>query len=68
MQREQALEKAKQTARSKDWDLDQFEDPTADLTADTWTVRFEGRKRKPGNHFVVQVNDSTGDAVLWPGR
>ena len=68
MQRAQAIEKARETARGKDWDLDQYEEPTAELASGTWTIRFEGRKRAPGNHFVVQVDDGTGDAVLWPGR
>jgi hypothetical protein len=68
MQRQEAVDKAKQTARGKDWDLDQYQEPTAELADGTWTVRFEGRKRAPGNHFLVQVDDATGEAELWPGR
>jgi hypothetical protein len=68
MQREQAVEKAMAAARDKDWDLDDYDEPTANLASGTWTVRFEGRKRAPGNHFIVQVDDSSGDVVLWPGR
>jgi hypothetical protein len=68
MDRQGAIEKARHTAREREWELDHFEEPTAELKGDTWTVRFEGKKRAPGNHFVVQVNDGTGEAVLWPGR
>jgi hypothetical protein len=68
MRSDEAVRKAEQVARDKGWALDDYETPTAELKDGRWTVRFEGRRRAPGNHFVVQVDDATGEATLWPGR
>lgn len=68
MQREDAIQKAQAVAREKQWNLDDFKAPTAELKDLGWLVRFEGRKPLPGNHFVVQIDDATGEATLWPGR
>ena len=62
------VQKAESIAREKEWDLAQYQAPTAELKNATWYVRFEGIKRAPGNHFIVEVNDQTGEATLWPGR
>jgi hypothetical protein len=68
MEQAEVVRKARDLARAREWDLAQFEEPKAELKDTTWYVRFEGRKRAPGNHFVVQVDDTSGEAVLWPGR
>ncbi|MDA8099259.1 MAG: hypothetical protein M0042_06505 [Nitrospiraceae bacterium] len=69
---EQAISLANQEAVRKGFDLSQYEKPRADyeiLKKDkTWTVSYEGKKKLPGNHFLVWVNDQTGECKLMPGE
>ena len=32
-----------------------------------WVVVYDGKKLLPGNHFMVVVDDATGQARLVPG-
>ena len=72
MLKEQAIAIASADARKLDIDLAQFSDPTAhyacDLGSCTWTVNFRGRDQLAmGNHFGMQINDSSCSTVLQPG-
>ena len=37
-------------------------------TEDSWAVSFKGKSQKPGDHFVVQVDDRTGWTRFFAGR
>ena len=65
---DEAVRLATAKAEEEGWDLSTFEAPVAARRDDGWMVRFEGRRPAPGNHFVVVVEDATGEVALWPGR
>jgi hypothetical protein len=51
--------------------LADFKDPEVHSSAArgaTWTVFYEGKVPVPGNHFLVWVDDRTGDAQVMPGE
>ena len=66
--RDEAVRLAVAKAEADGWDLAAFGAPVAARGDDGWRVRFEGVDPSPGNHFVVAVDDATGEVVLWPGR
>lgn len=59
---------ARRLAEAQGRDLDAYEPPTAERQGASWHVRFAGRVPAPGNHFVVVVDDASGQAELFPGR
>lgn len=58
-----------QTAQSKGYAPKEFFDPsvTFDRKTRTWTLFYQGRMPDPGNHFLVEIKDDTGEAQLMPG-
>jgi hypothetical protein len=68
MDERQATDAATTHAEHEGWNLGDYEEPTASLDAGFWTVDFAGREPRPGNHFLVLVNDATGETELVPGR
>jgi hypothetical protein len=63
-----AISIAKDQARQDLRDLDNFNTPIANFVEGRWIVRFEGKRREPGNHFLVIVDDVTGRASSVAGH
>ena len=42
--------------------------PPRDFVDGEWQVAFSGKGRAPGNHFLVIINDDTGDVTIFPGH
>lgn len=63
---------ANQKATQEGFDLTKYDTPHAeyDSTAkeQEWTVFYEGKIKKPGNHFLVWVNDDNGNCELMRGE
>jgi hypothetical protein len=63
---------AKQTAQLQGRNLRDYQEPEAhyEFTRkdSSWSVFFDGRIPMPGNHFLVTVDDRTGEAVLQGGE
>jgi hypothetical protein len=50
-------------------DLAKFEPPKVEYGAGwRWTVLYDGKDKLPGNHFLVWVNDRTGECQLMHGE
>ncbi len=65
----EAIERARDLARARGYDLDSYGDPAATRADDdTWRVTFQGRQGRPGNHFMVVLDGRTGESPLVAGR
>jgi hypothetical protein len=51
-------------------DLARYRSPSIryDAEAGAWWLFYNGVVPMPGNHFVVRVNDETGETSFMPGR
>lgn len=63
-----AIKRAGEAARREGRILERYDKPSADFVGGEWQVAFSGKIRAPGNHFLVIINDDTGDAVIIPGH
>lgn len=63
-----AIERAGEAARREGRKLEGYDEPSADFAGGEWQIAFSGKIRAPGNHFLVIVNDDTGEAVVIPGH
>ena len=73
MEPEQVLRIAKDAAKAKGYALDEYLDVKLEFTPQhtnhQWTVFFEHNSpARPGAHFLVWVNDKTGEAQLMHGE
>ena len=68
MDEKAAIEKAREASRQKGRDLENYDEPSADFVAGEWQVAFSGKVRAPGNHFLVMINDETGEVTLIAGH
>jgi hypothetical protein len=63
---------ANQAAERQGVDLRQYKEPRAhyELTRKdkSWSVFFDGRVARPGNHFSVSVDDQTGETRFFGGK
>ena len=62
---------AKRTAQKEDISMGQYSIETIDYKPESknhWTVFFEGHPKLIGDHFLVWVNDKTGEAQLMWGE
>jgi hypothetical protein len=52
--------------------LTDFKEPEAHyeftIKDKTWSVFFDGRIPRPGNHFTIYVSDRTKETQFVPGR
>jgi len=59
-------------ASRQGYDLEEYETPRAEyeFTANdqTWSVFYEGKEKVPGNHFLIIINDRTGNCQLMRGE
>jgi hypothetical protein len=72
MRQEQAVAVASSEARRRGIDLSKFAEPAAHFGCDggacTWLVNYRGKNQlELGNHFRVQVSDSTCSTAFHPG-
>jgi hypothetical protein len=67
-----AVRIAQHTAKKQGCDLSQYEQHEAEFAnskgGGTWFVFFEGKRKMPGNHFSVTINDKTGSASFQGGE
>jgi hypothetical protein len=63
-----AIERAREASRQNGRDLENYDVPSADFVDGEWQVAFSGKLRAPGNHFLVIINDDTGDVTIFPGH
>jgi len=67
-----AVALANAEAIRRGYDLKEFETPRCEYDAskpdNAWTVLYDGKVKAPGNHFLVWVNDQTGQCKLMPGE
>ena len=61
---------ANREAKRSGYDLSKYETPKASFRQEdrTWNIHYEGEKNVPGNHFVVWVDDLTGECKIHRGR
>ena len=60
---------AKDKAEKAGYELEKYELQSTDLDEGSYFLHFKLRsKGRPGAHFSVEVNATTGDARLIPGR
>ena len=55
-----ALTRALELARADGWDTDEYEEPVVERDGKDWIVLFQGRSGRPGDHFMVVLNASSG--------
>jgi len=63
-----ALTRALELARADGWDTDEYEEPTVERDGKDWIVLFQGRSGRPGDHFMVVLNASSGAGRVVAGR
>jgi len=63
-----AIERAREASRQEGRNLEDFDEPSAVFVDGEWQVAFSGKVRAPGNHFLVIINDDTGDVIIFPGH
>jgi len=66
----EAIRIAKQAAQRQGVQLHDFKEPKAQFTSKdhSWWLLFDGQVPMPGNHFVVSIDDPTGNTRFFPGR
>ena len=69
---DEAIQIANKAAQDASYNLSKFKKPSAHFEFDdkgqTWTIFYEGKIPKPGNHFQVWVNDITRESRVMPGE
>lgn len=68
MTSQQAIAAANQAATAKGWTLSQYQSPSAALSGGLWSVLYKGVSLRPGDHFLVTVNDQSGATQVIAGR
>lgn len=68
MDEKAAIERAREASREKGRDLENYDEPSAEFVGGDWQIAFSGKVRAPGNHFLVIVNDDTGDVTIIAGH
>jgi len=63
-----ALTRALELARADGWDTDEYEEPVVERDGKDWIVLFQGRSGRPGDHFMVVLNASSGAGRVVAGR
>jgi hypothetical protein len=63
-----AIERAREASRQKGRNLENYDEPSVEFVGGEWQVAFSGKVREPGNHFLVIINDDTGDFTIIPGH
>lgn len=65
-----AVTRASRTAEANNVDLTKFQQSSIcfDAIEKSWTVFFEGREPRPGNHFMVLVHDTDDVTKFMPGE
>src|SRR5437773_10132051 len=68
----QAVRIAAEAATKHGYRLTDYKDPQAHYQFTrkdmTWSVFYDGRVPMPGHHFLVWVDDRTGEARVMPGE
>ncbi len=68
----EAIRIAQKEAAKRGYRLSRYEAPHAryEFTRKdkSWTIFYDGKVPKPGNHFLVWVDDRTGEARVMPGE
>ncbi|GAC1368697.1 MAG: hypothetical protein NVSMB32_13720 [Actinomycetota bacterium] len=68
MTEDEVVAAARQLATSEGRDLSRYQEPSAKLTDGRWGVLFQGKSLAPGNHFLVTIDDQTGESRMVGGR
>lgn len=64
----EAIRIAAEAAVSSGYVLAEYEEPRVEYEHPRWTVLYEGRVATPGNHFLVWVDDETGEPQVMAGE
>lgn len=68
MESDKVIELAKRYAERNGYEPHAYE-ISAQRENSTWSVRFEGREKRPGNFLTVYIDDRTGELRdFFPGK
>ena len=70
MKIEEVIRTAKEYVMEKEIKIDGFfvQNARYDSSEQIWLLLFNGNIPRPGNHFMISIDDASGELRLIPGR